>query len=142
MEERRLEHGFIADQEHPIVAGLDERDLSNWRGRAETVPSEKRPSEAFRHNQAAALETPHLTNRNLVAGYVLANPSYGSILPVVTGGFDRSDALVLDARSGKGRILFCQADVTSRISSARSWSRPLRSSPASDTAGMTRAKRF
>ena len=114
VEERRLEHGFIADREHPIVAGLDERDLSNWRGRAETVPSEKRPSEAFRHNQAAALETPHLTNRNLVAGYVLANPSYGSILPVVTGGFDRSDALVLDARSGKGRILFCQADVTSR----------------------------
>lgn len=113
-EERRLEHGFITDRTHLAVTGLDDRDLCNWRGRAESVPNEKRPSDAFRHNQAAALETPHLTNRNLIAGYVLATPSYGSFLPVVTGGFDRTDALILDARSGKGRILFCQADVSSR----------------------------
>lgn len=112
--EQRLEHAFLADAEHEAVKGLDNEDLSFWRGRAETVVDQKRPSEAFRHNQSVALETPHLTNRNLVAGFALENPSYGAIHPIVTGGYDRSYAVVLEARSGKGRILFCQADVSSR----------------------------
>lgn len=112
--EQRLEHAFIADAKHPAVKGLADEDLSFWRGRAETVVNEKRPSDAFRHSQSVALETPHLTNRNLVAGYALENPSYGSIRPIVTGGYDRNWAVVLEARSGNGRILFCQADVSSR----------------------------
>ena len=49
-----------------------------------------------------------------MAAFVLANPAYGSIHPIITGGFDRAEALVLEARSGKGRIIFCQADVTPR----------------------------
>ena len=112
--EQRLEHAFIADTKHGAVKGLSSEDLSFWRGRAESVVNEKRPSEAFRHNQSVSLETPHLTNRNLVAGFALENPSYGSIHPVVTGGYDRNYAVVLEARSGKGSILFCQADVSSR----------------------------
>ncbi|MBR0458262.1 MAG: hypothetical protein IJJ26_03420 [Victivallales bacterium] len=112
--ERRLEHGFIADAAHPAVAGLDDRDLSNWRGCADSVPSEKRPSPAFRHNQSAAIETPHLTNRNLIAAFTMANPAYGAIHPIVTGGYDREEAILLEARHGMGSILFCQADVTSR----------------------------
>jgi len=112
--ELRLEHGFIADPSHPVTAGLDDRDLANWRGRADSVPSEKRPSIAFRHSQSTSLDTPHLTNRNLVAAYAFSDPVYGSIHPVITGGFDRDEALVLEARSGKGKILFCQFDVTPR----------------------------
>ncbi|MBO5308382.1 MAG: hypothetical protein J6C40_10290 [Lentisphaeria bacterium] len=113
-QELRLEHGFIADTEHPVVAGLDDEDIANWRGRADIVSSEKRPSAAFRYSQSTSLETPHLTNRNIVSAFPIVNPSYGSIHPVITGGFDRGEALVLEARSGKGRILFCQADVTPR----------------------------
>lgn len=112
--EQRLEHAFLADAAHPAVKGLSSEDLSFWRGRAETVANEKHPSDAFRHNQSVALETPHLTNRNQIAGFALENPSYGSIHPIVTGGYDRNYAVVLEARSGKGRILFCQADVSSR----------------------------
>ena len=111
---QRLEHAFLADAKHGAVKGLSSEDLSFWRGRAESVVNEKRPSEAFRHNQSVALETPHLTNRNLVAGFALENPSYGSIRPIVTGGYDRNYAVVLEARSGKGIIFFCQADVSSR----------------------------
>ena len=113
-QELRLEHGFIADAAHPAVAGLDDRDLAFWRGRADSVSNEKHPSAAFRYSQSVSLETPHLTNRNIVAAFAIVNPVYGSIHPVVTGGFDRGEALVLEARSGKGRILFCQADVTPR----------------------------
>ncbi len=112
--EQRLEHAFLADTKHGAVKGLSSEDLSFWRGRAESVVNEKQPSEAFRHNQSVALETPHLTNRNLVAGFALENPSYGSIRPIVTGGYDRNYAVVLEARSGKGTILFCQADVSPR----------------------------
>ncbi len=112
--EQRLEHAFLADAQHEAVKGLSSEDLSFWRGRAESVVNEKRPSEAFRHNQSVALETPHLTNRNLVAGFALENPSYGSIHPIITGGYDRNYAVVLEARSGKGILIFCQADVSSR----------------------------
>lgn len=112
--EQRLEHAFIADARHPVVQGLSDVDLSFWRGRAETVANEKRPHDAFRHNQSVALETPHLTNRNLVAGFALANPSYGSFRPIITGGYDRQSALLLEAHSGRGRLLLCQLDLSTR----------------------------
>lgn len=114
LEERRLEHLFLSDRTHPAVQGLDDRDLSFWRGRADTVASEKHPSRYFRNSQSAALETPHLTNRNIVAGFVLPLPSYGSIRPIASGGYDRSDSVILEVRSGKGTLLICQADLSGR----------------------------
>lgn len=114
LEERRLEHLFLSDRTHPALRGLDDRDLSFWRGRAKSVSNEKHPSRYFRNSQSAALETPHLTNRNIVAGFVLPLPSYGAIHPIASGGYDRSDSVILEVRSGKGTLLICQADLSGR----------------------------
>lgn len=113
--EQRLEHAFISASEDALAEGLRDADLSFWRGRAESVPAERRPSKAFRNGMSVRLSTPHLTNRNIVAGYALPNFTYGSFRPVITGGYDRSHIVAAKARSGKGKVWFCQADVTSRI---------------------------
>lgn len=115
LKELYLEHLFATDTGHPVLEGLCDADLAMWRGRAGTVPAEKRPPDSFRHSQSAALETPHLTNRNVVAGKVLPLPSAGAFQPILTGGFDRGEAALLEAASGAGRAIFCQVDLTDRL---------------------------
>ena len=112
--ERRLEHAFIAAADSAIAEGLQNEDLSFWRGRAESVANEVVPHPVYQYGIAPGASIPHLTNRNLVAGRTVELPSYGNFRPVITGGYDRAEAVVLEARSGRGRLLLCMADVTSR----------------------------
>ena len=114
LRERRIEHLFIADKMHPAVAGLEDSDLAYLRGRAGTVPSEKRPSKHYRHNQGAALETPHLTNEGIAAAYVMDKPCYGSFTPILACGYDLEETALLEMRSGSGKAVFCQVDVADR----------------------------
>jgi len=107
LRERRLEAVFIADRSHPALAGLDDRDLAYFRGPATIVPRERRPARFYRHGQSVAMETPHLTNVGLVAGYVIAKPAYGNIHPLLVGGYDLEESALLEARSGKGRVIRC-----------------------------------
>ncbi len=108
---RYLEQGFFTDAAHPVAAGLEDGDLGFWQGAAESVPATYAPGRFYRNNQSAALDTPRLSNRNIVAGFSLDNPHYGAIRPIVTGGFGRADALLIESRSGKGRAIFCQLDL-------------------------------
>lgn len=114
LRERRLESVFIADRRHPVVAGLDDADLAYFRGPARIVPAEKRPSRFYRHTQSAALETPHLTNNGLVASFVFEKPCYGDFRPILVCGYDLEEAALIEMRSGNGRAVFCQVDVTDR----------------------------
>lgn len=112
--ERRLEHTFIAAMNSGIVNGLRDVDLSYWRGRAKSVQDEVIPEPVYQYGIAPGAAIPHMTNRNLVAGRTAALPSYGNFRPIITGGYDREEAVVLEARSCQGRLLLCMADVTSR----------------------------
>jgi len=114
LRERRLEAVFIADGAHPALAGLEDRDLAYFRGPATIVPRERRPSRFYRHGQSVAMESPHLTNVGLVASYVIAKPAYGSIHPLLVGGYDLEESALLQARSGPGRVMFCQVDISDR----------------------------
>ncbi len=112
--EVRLEQIFIADRKHPVLAGLANRDFAYFRGPARIVPREKRPSRYYRHGQSTALLVPHLTNQGIVAGYVFEKPCYGSFRPILVGGYDLKEAALIEMRSGRGRAIFCQVDVTDR----------------------------
>ena len=114
LRERRIEHLFIADKAHPAVAGLDDADLAYLRGRAGTVPSEKRPSKYYRNNHGPGLETPHLTNEGIAAAYVMDKPCYGNFTPILNCGYDLEETALLELRSGRGRAVLCQVDVTDR----------------------------
>ncbi len=112
--EVRLEHVFIADRNHPVLEGLENSDLAYFRGAAKIVPCQKRPSRYYRHGQSTALLVPHLTNRGIVASYVFEKPCYGSFRPLLVGGYDLKEAALIEMRSGRGRAIFCQVDVTDR----------------------------
>ncbi|HUS79727.1 MAG TPA: hypothetical protein VM283_00580, partial [Armatimonadota bacterium] len=114
LREHRLEAVFIADRAHPVLAGLDDRDLAYFRGPATIVPPQRRPSRFYRHGQSVAMETPHLTNAGLVASYVMAKPAYGSIHPLLVGGYDLEESALLEARFGAGRVMLCQVDISDR----------------------------
>ncbi len=114
LRERRLEAVFIADGKHPIVKGLSDEDLAYFRGASTIIPREKRPTKYYRHTQSAALDTPHLTNVGIVAAYVMQKPSYGSFMPILVGGYDLEESALIEMRSGKGRAILCQVDVTGR----------------------------
>jgi len=114
LRERRLEAAFIADRQHPIVAGLDDADLAYFRGPARIVAREKGPSRFYRHGQSVAIPTPHLTNEGLVASYVMEKPCYGDIHPILVAGYDLEESALIELRSGKGAMWLCQVDVTDR----------------------------
>ena len=111
---RYLEQGFFADPAHPVAAGLTDRDLGFWQGAAIGVPEHYSPGKFYRNNQSAALDTPRLSNRNIVAGFSLDNPHFGGIHPLVTGGFGRGEALLIESTSGRGTAIFCQLDLAGR----------------------------
>ncbi len=114
LRERRLEAVFAAASAHPALAGLDDADLRFFRGKAESVPDEFRPSKFYRNGMSPAMETPHLTSEGIVAGFVLEKPSRGDFTPILVGGYDLEECALLELRAGKGRAVLCQVDVTSR----------------------------
>lgn len=114
LRERRLEAVFIADNKHPIVKGLSDEDLAYFRGASTIIPREKKPTKYYRHTQSAALDTPHLTNVGIVAAYVIQKPSYGNFMPILVGGYDLEESALMEMRSGKGRVILCQVDLTDR----------------------------
>ncbi len=106
---------------HPVTQGLDEGFFRDWSG-------------------AATLLTPHLTglpeaetqdprwtwcgfsntrvwrcgSRGNVASVLIEKPAKGDWRALVDGEFDMQYAALLEAAEGRGRVLFCQLDVTGR----------------------------
>jgi len=56
----------------------------------------------------------HWGNDNSVASYVIKKPQVGASRPLVDCGFDVMETPLLETVRGKGRIIFCQLDVTNR----------------------------
>ncbi|NOZ19893.1 MAG: hypothetical protein GXP25_02260 [Planctomycetes bacterium] len=114
MRERRLGTVFAADGRHPILEGLDDEDLSYWRGAADITPAEKPPSKFFRHALSVGIAIPFLTQEGTVATFVFQRPGYGRFRTILAGGYDLEEAALMEMRSGKGRLIWCQMDVSNR----------------------------
>ena len=114
LQERWEERLFFSDHDHPIAAGLDDVDLSFWRGSAATLPDHKAPASVYRNGQSAALATPHLSNAGIVAGSLWGKPQLGRFRPLVNAGYNLGDSAILECFSGRGRVLFCQAELEGR----------------------------
>jgi hypothetical protein len=53
-------------------------------------------------------------NRGNVASVLIEKPARGNFLPIVDGGFSLQYSPLLEFREGRGRVVFCQLDVTGR----------------------------
>ena len=100
---------WIAAPHHPVLAGLEDRDMRNWRGESDLIEPYARYPET-----KIGLKFPKWGNKGIVATYVLRRPTYGSYITLLTCGYDRRNTPLLEIIHGAGRIIFCQLDITNR----------------------------
>jgi len=108
--------------DHPLLAGLGEEHLRNWRGEATILPPrldyERIPE--FNHVPTVRWCGIPVTrlwrcgHRGNVASALIEKPACGDFLPILDGGYALQYTALMEHRDGKGMVLFCQADVTGR----------------------------
>jgi beta-galactosidase len=106
--------------DHPLLDGLDQQHLRDWRGSATILPPRLEYEMRPRHGPTVRwcdIEVPRLWrcgNRGNVASVLIEKPACGDFLPIVDGGFSLQYSPLMQYREGRGMILFCQLDVTAR----------------------------
>jgi hypothetical protein len=116
-----LRQVFKRVPDHPILAGLDQENLRDWRGSATILPPrlDYTTSRSFGGPavQWCGIEVPRVWrcgNRGNVASVLIEKPARGDFLPILDGGYSLQYSPLLEYREGKGLVLFCQLDVTGR----------------------------
>lgn len=117
-----LRQVFPRVPDHPILKGLSEQHLRDWRGSATLLPPrlEYLPSDRYAGAPTVrwcGLEVTRLWrcgNRGNVASVLLEKPQRGDFLSILDGGFALQYTPLVEYREGKGCVLFCQLDVTGR----------------------------
>ncbi len=105
---------------HPLLAGLKEEHLRDWRGSATILPPTLHYEMRPRHGPTVrwcGIEVSRLWrcgNRGNVASVLIEKPACGDFRPIVDGGFSLQYSPLMEYREGRGLILFCQLDVTAR----------------------------
>lgn len=121
---RATEYGlrqvFPRVPDHPILAGITQDNLHDWRGASTIVPPELTYPLESKHGKAvdwAGLPETRVWrcgNRGDVATVLIEKPACGDFLPIVDGGFSLQFSPLMEYHEGRGLILFCQLDVTGR----------------------------
>jgi len=116
-----LRQVFKRVPDHPILAGLDEQHLCDWRGQATLVPSfaEYPPDPGFGSPADRWCGIPvtrlwRCGNRGNVASVSIEKPARGDFLPILDGGYSLQYSPLMEYREGSGTMVFCQVDVTGR----------------------------
>ena len=111
MDDPNCRAAFIRAPGHPVLAGLTNADLRHWRGQSDlTEPYPK----TDRANLSWGEEFTRWSNRGVVCSFAPEKPQRGVFTILVDADFDLTLAPLVEWRIGKGRIVFCQLDVTSR----------------------------
>jgi hypothetical protein len=108
--------------DHPLLAGLEEDHLRNWRGESTTLPPRLNYEISPQFNGVPSVKWAGITvprvwrrgNRGNVASALIEKPACGDFLPILDGGYALQYTSLLEHRAGKGVVLFCQTDVTGR----------------------------
>jgi beta-galactosidase len=104
--------------DHPLLAGLTEEQLHDWRGKATVLP----PTFPYEVDYSPTVEWCDIPvkrlwrcgNRGNVASALIEKPASGDFLPILDGGWSLQYTPLVQYREGTGMVLFCQADVTGR----------------------------
>jgi hypothetical protein len=125
---RTIEYGlrnvFERVPDSPLLAGLTEAQLHDWRGEA-TLTSPRihfPPPKWEAWDGAPVVEWAGLTvpqawrvgNRGNVSSVLIEKPACGDFLPIIDGGYSLQFSPLMLYREGQGMVLFCEMDVTGR----------------------------
>jgi hypothetical protein len=121
---RTAEYGlrevFQRVPDHPVLAGLTAGHLHDWRGAATLLPPRLSYTLRPQHGPTVkwcGIDVAHAWRcgcRGNVASVLIEKPARGDFLAILDGGFGLQYSPLLEYREGKGRVLFCQLDVTGR----------------------------
>ncbi len=118
MNEYGLRKLFVRSSGHPVLNGLPEGTLRDWRGEGTLLPPYLDYDQFFCPPWTWSGFKNHRVwragNRGTVANVQIEKPSVGNFTPIADGGFALQYAPLLEYREGKGHILFCQTEVTGR----------------------------
>jgi beta-galactosidase len=122
VEEYGLRQVFKRVPDHPLLAGLDEEHLRDWRGESTILPPRLKYELNPKFNGAPTVRWCDIPvtriwrcgNRGNVASVLIEKPACGNFLPILDGGFSLQYSPLLEYREGRGLVLFCQLDVTGR----------------------------
>jgi len=104
----------------PLLTGLDESLLHDWRGEATLVPPRRAYTMEPMHGPMIAWcgipvsRAWRCGTRGCVASVLIEKPARGDFLPVLDGGFSLQYSPLLVHREGRGLVVFCQMDVSGR----------------------------
>ncbi len=110
-EDVRPRQVFMTAAGHPVFAGLQPSDLTNWTGESDLQPA---MSPITMSEKEFPDRIAHVSNTNAVASRTLVRPQVGACRALAVSGFDLAESPLLEVTRGKGRILFCQLDVSNR----------------------------
>lgn len=106
--------------DHPVLAGLGAGHLRDWCGAATLLPPrldyEMRPGygPTVKWCDIPVTRVWRCGNNGSVASVLIEKPARGNFLPLVDGGYSLQYSPLLEYREGRGRVVFCQLDVTGR----------------------------
>lgn len=112
LREQSARQVFVAQEKHSLLAGLAAEDFCDLRGTSDLI--EAYPEAAPETQREWPKRFFKWGNRGVVATSVYRKPHYAPFVPVLECGFDLVDSPLMEARLGRGRVLLCQIDVTSR----------------------------
>jgi hypothetical protein len=104
---------WVRDGANPILAGLSNVDLRNWRGRTTLGPLAG-PPESLDQSQRWQ-RVWRCSQLGVVASTIVEKPHVSSFRPLLDTGFDLRYTPLWETVDGAGRMVFCQLDVTDRI---------------------------
>lgn len=111
LQETSTRHAFIRSPDHPILNGLKESDFHYWKGDSNLLPPFEKIDTNLKGNPERFWR---YLNDNIVATYVIEKPQIGSFRAILDCGFDLLETPLIEFTKRKGRIIFCQLDVTNR----------------------------
>ena len=120
VQEYGLRRVFKRVPDHPVLAGLENANLRDWRGEATTVPLGLdyefiRWEYPLQKWCGLTVTRPWRSSwRGNVATALIEKPACGDFLPIVDGAFGLQYSPLMEWREGEGIVLFCQMDVTGR----------------------------
>lgn len=118
-----LRQVFARVPDHPLLTGIADEYLHDWRGAATILPPRLKYEMRPRYGPTVQWCDIPVTrlwrcgNQGNVASVLIEKPARGDFLPILDGGFALQYSPLLEYHEGKGMILFCQMDVTGRTES-------------------------
>ena len=113
-EERRWRRAHITAPKHKVFKGLKEGDFYYLKGDSDLTIDFPDPGPPPKIGYAHPERFWMFGNDNVVTTFPLIKPQKGAYRALLSSGFDLMETPLVEFAIGKGRIIFCQVDVTNR----------------------------